>query len=505
MGSPARLERVVRWGPRAMGPMAVDGTIVVRSIKRGGAAMRQRWTIVWSIMLVIATTVVGVGRGAKQGVARPRPNIVVVLTDDQRFDQLAAMPKVQSRLMALGLTAARAFASDPLCSPSRASLLTGRYSHGTGIYANGDGRTGGGFPDFRDRSTVATWLHDGGYRTGLFGKYLNHYERPTYVPPGWDRWVALAASNSEYFDYTMSINGHARHFGAKPADYLTDVIGRYANGFIRHSDHQRPLFLWVGMPAPHGPNTGPPRYADLFSDLRHPKHPNFDEGDVRDKPNYLRSLDRLTERQRLAVNNAWSSGARTLLAVDDVVGRLLDALRDTGRLDNTLFVFTSDNGQAMGEHRWLYKNDPHEESIRVPLIFRWDGVVRPGSTTGAIVANVDLAPTLAAVAGVRTPRLDDSVSLLPLLRGRSPPRQRLLLEHRHYGGEWDPPTYCGVRTPHWLFVHYATGEEELYNLDRDPWELRNLRHSVGYREPTTELRQRTRALCAPRPPGMPAF
>ena len=139
------------------------------------------------------------------------------------------------------------------------------------------------------------------------------------------------------------------------------------------------------------------------------------------------------------------------------------------------------------------------------MIFRWDGVVRPGATTGAIVANVDLAPTLAAVAGVRTPSLDDSVSLLPLLRGRSPPRQQLLLEHRHYGGEWDPPSYCGVRTPHWLFVHYATGEEELYNLDRDPWELRNLRHAVGYGEPATELRQRSRVLCAPRPPGMPAF
>ena len=466
--------------------------------------MRQRWSVVWSVLLVIATTVVGVGRGARLSAAAPRPNILVVLTDDQRYDQLATMPTVRSRVADLGLSAARAFASNPLCAPSRASLLTGRYAHATGIYANGDGTSSGGFPDFDDRSTVATWLHQGGYRTGLFGKYMNHYERPRYVPPGWDRWVALAAPNSIYFDYTMSIDGHARHFGTKPRAYLTDVIGRYASAFVRNSGDARPLFLWVAVPAPHGPGTAPPRFADRFAGLRHPPHPNFNEGDVRDKPRYIRRLARLDRADRRLVDRSWRRGARSLLAVDDVVGRLLDALRDTGRLDDTLFVFTSDNGHSWGEHRWRYKNDPHEESIRVPMLFRWDGVTRVGATTGAIVALVDLAPTFAAIAGVGVPNLD-GVSLVPLLRSRSPPRTDLLIEHMYYGGEWDPPTYCGIRTPHWVFVHYVTGEEELYNLAKDPWELHNVRRAVGYGAEATELRRRTRTLCQPRPPGMPGF
>jgi len=465
--------------------------------------MKRRGSALWSAVLMAGATCISVGRTSVAGAASPRPNIIVVVTDDQRYDQRWTMPTVTNRVAALGMTAARAFVSNPLCAPSRATLLTGRYSHGTGMYTNGDGTAPGGFPSLRDGSTIATWLHAGGYRTGLFGKYINHYERPAYVPPGWDRWAALAEANSVYYDYTLSIDGRARRFGHTARDYLTDTIKRYAAAFIRNAD-KRPFFAWIGTPAPHGPNISPPRYSDLFQQLHHAHHPNYNEADVRDKPRYIRTLERLDPRDDAAMDAIWRKGARSLLAVDDLVERLLDVLRATGELDNTLFVFMSDNGHSIGEHRWRYKNDPHEETIRIPMIFRWPAVIRPGSTSGAIVANIDLAPTLAEAAGVPAPHVD-GVSLLPLFRGREPPHERLLLEHSHYGAPMDPPSYCGVRTPRWLFVHYATGEEELYALGRDPYELRNLRKVDGYQDVARRLRSRTRSLCDPRPPGLPKF
>jgi arylsulfatase A-like enzyme len=466
--------------------------------------MRQRWSAIWSAVLVMGATLASVGRPEVANAASSsRPNIVVVVTDDQRYDQRWTVTTVTNRLAAMGLTAARAFVSTPLCSPARATLLTGRYAHSTGVYANGDGASPGGFADFRDGSTIATWLHAGGYRTGLFGKYINHYERPSYVPPGWDRWVALAEANSRYYDYRLSVEGRPRWFGHRPRDYLTDVIKRFAASFIRNAD-KRPFFAWVGTPAPHGPNLSPPRYEDLFQSLRHAHHPNYDEGDVRDKPRYIRTLPRLDARDDAAIDAVWRKSARSLLAVDDLVAKLLNVLRDTGELRSTLFVFTSDNGHTLGEHRWRYKNDPHEETIRVPLLFRWPRVIRGGSTTGAIVGHVDLAPTLAAAAGVRSPNVE-GMSLLPLLRGHQPPRHRLLLEHMHYGAPMDPPSYGGVRTSNWVFVHYATGEEELYQLDRDPYELRNLWKVNGYQDVAKRLRGRTRSMCDPRPPHLPKF
>jgi N-acetylglucosamine-6-sulfatase len=467
------------------------------------SSVRQRWFALCSAFLASLTALASAERPTQADAKIRRPNIVVVVTDDQRYDQLWTMPAVRSRLMALGMTFTRAFVSTPLCSPARATFLTGRYAHSTGIYANGDGGSRGGFPDFRDGSTIAAWLDSAGYRTGYFGKYLNNYERPAYVPPGWDRWVALAEANSEYYDYTLSIDGHARRYGDRPADYLTDVLKRQATSFLQHTNRS-PFLMWVGVPAPHGPNIAPPRYADSFPTLHHTHHPNYNEANVRDKPRYIRRLERLDSKDHRRIDNYWRASARSLLAVDDLVARILDVLRNTGKLNNTLFVYTSDNGQAWGEHRWMYKNDPYEESVRIPLIVRWPGVTHPGTARGAIVGNVDIAPTLARAAGVRAPRAD-GVSLVRLLQGRAPPRHRLLLEHGHYGGRYDPPSFCGVRTEKWTFVHYATGEEELYKLTRDPYELRNLRRVAGYSTMTQQLRKVTRALCAPRPPGLPRF
>jgi N-acetylglucosamine-6-sulfatase len=484
---------------------------MVRQIGRAGArksrsvaAAIASWFAASSVLTSCTSTITG--RTHPQATSPARPNIVFVLTDDQRVDQLGQMPIVTRRLLPFGMELDRAYVVNALCSPSRTSLLTGQYSHSSGIYLNGDrARLGGGFEDFDDRSTIAVWLHSAGYRTGMFGKYLNHYHDGDYVPPGWDRWVALLAPNSLYYQYDLAVDGsQVRYFGSRPSDYSTDVYARYAGAFIRHAPADQPVFVWVAPAAPHGPNTPPVRYEHAYPRLTAHHSPNFNEADVSDKPAYIRRVPRLTQGKVNAMDVRARQSARTLRAVDDLVGTLLIALHDTRRLANTLFVLMSDNGAASGEHAWRYKLDPYEESIRVPMVVRWDGVVRGGSTSHRLVANIDIPPTFASVAGARSPSVD-GVSIMPVLKNEGSVRTNFLIEHQHFGARYDPPTYCAVRSGSWLFVHYKTGEEELYDLRNDPYELDNRRLDPALTERVTELRALDRQLCVPRPPHMPPF
>ena len=280
--------------------------------------------------------------------ATTAPNIVLILTDDQRYDELAGMPVVRGLLGHHGMRFRRAFVVNALCCPSRAATLTGTYSHTNGVYLSGG--TEGGFEGFDDRSTLPVWLSAAGYQTALVGKYLNNYYEADYVPPGWTRWAALVGENAVYHDYDLSLDGREVHHGSATDDYATDVFAGLAGSFIRHADRERPLFLYFSPPAPHGPNT--PAIRDARA--RVPSHgtgPAFDERNMRDKTRWMRELPRLTAAQRRSVQSRWIARARSLLAVDRAVRRIVDALRDTGRLRNTLFVFTSDNGYSMGEHR----------------------------------------------------------------------------------------------------------------------------------------------------------
>jgi len=194
-----------------------------------------------------------------------------------------------------------------------------------------------------------------------------------------------------------------------------------------------------------------------------------------------------------------------LMAVDDAVRRIVDALADTGRLHNTLLVFMSDNGLSMGEHRLRYKMNAFEESIRVPMVVRWDGRVRAGSTSRHLATNMDLAPTFAAAAGVPAPRSVEGVSLLPLLRRGRVVRTSFLIEHQYSARPEDPPTYCAIRTVRWKLVHNVGNRDELYDLARDPWELHNLIARPDTKKTRTVLMGRLRRACDPRPPGMSAF
>jgi N-acetylglucosamine-6-sulfatase len=457
--------------------------------------------IVFAVVLVAGTAGVLVSRGETPKGLGPhdRPSIVLILTDDQRWDTLWAMPEVRRLLVHHGVTFSNAFVVNSLCCPSRSSILTGDYSHTTGVYRNSG--THGGFASFDGQSTIATWLDAAGYDTALVGKYLNGTPGG-YVPPGWDTWNAIVMSPSlgdYYYDWVMTIGTEVQGFGHDPGDYSTNVLADRAVDFVHSA--QGPLFLYFAPWAPHRVAVPAPGDEHAFSHLKPFRPPGFDERDVSDKPGYVRGIPRFDGGVLRHVDSSRQSQYRTLLAVDRAVGDIVQALRETGRLGNTMIVFASDNGLAWGEHRWDGKQTPYEESIRVPLVIRYPPLTRERRIAPQMALNIDLAPTFAALAGAPRPHVDGR-SLLPLLEGSTAWRHDFLIEH-----EFDPrgtriPSYCAVRTTHQLFVAYGTGEREFYDLRSDPFELENRADDPATFRAREVLRQRVHALCDPPPPHM---
>ena len=431
-----------------------------------------------------------------------QPNIVMILTDDQRWDTLSYMPTVESELVAHGVTFSNAFVENPLCCPSRASFLTGQDSHTTGVYAN-DGDFGG-FAAFDDTSTIATSLHDAGYYTFFTGKYLNQYwdTGGLYMPPGWDRWRAFA-SIAPYFDYDVSLNGTAvESYGSDPSDYSTDVIAGYADDVIRNASSQQPLLLWIAPFAPHTPFTPAPRDAGTLPGLDPWRPPSYNEPNMLDKPAYMQAHPSLSVDEQARIDGVREEQLEALGAVDDAVGTIVDDLAATGRLGDTIIIYASDNGFLWGEHRLDGKTVPYEESIRIPFVLRWDRLANVPRTDTSLVQNVDVVPTLLEAAGAGGGGFD-GMSLMPLLTERSTKwRSHMLIEHSGSG----PPDYCGDRTPNDILIHYATGEEEYYRVGRaDPYELTNRISKPKFQRRIGNLRSKLRTMCSPLPPNMPAF
>jgi N-acetylglucosamine-6-sulfatase len=429
------------------------------------------------------------------------PNIVVILTDDQRADQLGRMPAVAD-LAADGLTFANAYVSNPLCCPSRATILTGRYSHTTGVYRNENTEATGGWQAFRDdeRSTVATWLDAAGYRTALVGKYLNGYGGDGHVPPGWNQWLAYIGAPG-YYAYTLSDNGTLRSFGGAPRDYATDVLAERAVSLIHSTRDSTPLFLLFAPYAPHEPSTPAPRHAGTVPENDAWHSPNFNEANVRDKPRWVQALPVRSAAKVAELDRQWARQLESLRAVDEAIRSIVAALRETGRLHDTLIVFTSDNGAQLGSHRFVPKQAPYQESVKAPLVVRYDRLTRSraGDTTDALVGNTDFAPTFAELAGVAAPRAEGR-SLVPVLADPAAPgRLRFLLEHEHSTNS--VPTYCGVVTRARKLIEYANGERELYELADDPYELRNRAGTPALAGVEARMHRRLRALCDPPPRG----
>ena len=440
--------------------------------------------------LVAAT--VGLFLAVAGGASAASPNVVVILTDDQRWDTLSTMPTVQAELVRKGVTFTNAFVVNPLCCPSRASLLTGLYSRSTGVYTNG------GFINFKDTSTLATWLRRAGYRTGFFGKYLNSYTG-TSVPPGWNSWAAFTPANvANFFDYALNVDGTIVEYGSEPDEYSTDVLAAKVEQFIRVRPNA-PFFLIYAPYAPHLPATPAPRHANAFPGLQPWRPASYNEPDVSDKPSWLRAYPALAAPAQLDAFRRRQ--LQTLRAVDEAVARVLSTLEDTGVLEDTLIALTSDNGLFWGEHRLNGKQAPYEESIRVPLVIRYDRAASAPRAVPQLALNIDLAPTIASYA--RTPRATDGRSLRALIEGRpSPWRRYFLVEGRQTGPNRSIPSYCAIRGSRHVYVAYGTGEEELYDLAVDPGQLVNLVRRPEARQRLATLRRRLLSLCAPPPPDL---
>jgi N-acetylglucosamine-6-sulfatase len=417
-----------------------------------------------------------------------RPNVIVVLSDDQPADTLGLMPWLAGELERPGSrwsVAPYAYANTPLCCPARATLLTGRYAHHTGVLRNEDGA------ELDESSTLATWLRDAGYRTALVGKYLNRYPfgRLPHVPEGWDRFVAKRSDGSDtvYRGFDVVDQGSPGHVRQA---YATDWLADRAVEVIRSTPPDRPLFLLFAPTAPHEPWLPAARHAGTYAELPIEEPPNVG-GALRGAPAWVDRLPVPSAAQRATWLEERRRAAETLLALDDALRRIVGALGD--RLDETLVVVLSDHGYSFGEHRWAGKKCPYEACVRIPLAVRspWAGagLARP------VVSLVDVAPTILALAGATPAAPVDGASFGAWIRGRTGPPSAA--EHRaaflEWAGDRDIPAWTAVRTRALKLIRYADGSEELYDLGGtlgapDPWETRNRVDDPRYAPTLARLR-----------------
>lgn len=499
------------------------------------------------------------------------PNFVVIQTDDQTIDSLyetfetfpgagetRVMPNTLDLIGKKGMTFNRYYVPYPLCCPSRVSLLTGRYAHSHNV--KGNVQPNGGYLGFSFRgamtNNLATWLQAAGYRTIHVGKFLNGYGDAPYssgteLPPGWNAWYSVPESDTTHYYYGYKINANGqimgpfgdpgswetREYGVRddfgcpvasesglPCFYVTDKLTEVASNEMLATPAEQPFFALVDYTAPHGDFRKPagpepaPRHYDWFRGKRlpHDRSEGFDEGTVTDKPSFIRDAPHLTPNEKRTYRIYYEKQLESLRAVDDGVKRIVDTLGAMGRLGNTYVLFLSDNGFFFGEHRLLGgKFLAYEPATHMPLLIRGPGI-KPDSSTGELVANVDVAPTLLQLAGAEATKSVDGRSLVPYmedpeLRSRRPILFESFVETSDVEAQGAIPTegaeatgatasrggasasasgakatasllappkdYAGIRLGPYKYIAWPSGEKELYNLNRDPNELNSL-HKV---------------------------
>lgn len=458
------------------------------------------------------------------------PNVVVIMTDDQRADEMWAMPLTRMLLGERGTTFTNSFATYPLCCPSRTTLLTGQYMHNHGVRHNSP--PDGGFDAHDFSNSLGVWLQKADYRTAHIGKMLNGYgvrynaDDPSALldvaptPPGYDDWFATIDPTSyQMYETVVQDNGVIRPLGVN--QHSTDGIAdRAIDDIHKWAPSDRPFFLSVQPVAPHSeaqdPDGGPrasTRNEGRFADHPFTPDPSFDEADVSDKPSLIRQFPRFTEEEKETIAQRERDRLEALQDVDELVARVVAALERTGELDNTVIVFTSDNGWFNGEHRGFSEKVAHyEPSSRVPLIIRGPGFPA-GVTRSQMVANIDLAPTIVALSGAQPQLAMDGESLLPYA---ADPRHRqgraialeasfpevsgfLAIYGKRYAGI--NIFYEGVRTERYKYIEWykdvdgkPAHEEELYDLKNDPHELESLHADDRYANLKAKLKSELDAL-----------
>ena len=430
------------------------------------------------------------------------PNIVLISTDDQALIDLRWMPLTRHLIGDEGATFENFLAPHPLCCPARAQILTGQYAQNNGVHSNHG--EDGGYQSLEDPEHILpVWLQDVGYRTSFVGKYINGYHPRGGIPSGWENWDATVRLGYERF---LQYDGSSV---TRPPGYHTDYVAeRSVDEIGKLAADDRPFFLWTSFYAPHGicsaageagcrtPPPVAPGFERTFSEVRAPflDKPSFNEEDASDKPNAVIRRGKVDPAE---AQHLFTQRIRSLASVDVAVAGIVEALRRSGELDNTVIAFTSDNGFLYGEHRYQGKTLAYEESLRVPLLMRGPGI-EPGVTLGATAAMIDLAPTFAELAGAEPLVSVDGESLVGMARNPTPAEDRTLLVQAGIRGpdpqglDWE---YRGVRTGRYTFVYWLkTGFVELYDRKRDPYELRNAAEDPRYSAILAELVDRTQEL-----------
>jgi N-acetylglucosamine-6-sulfatase len=522
---------------------------------------RTRLPLAAGLLALLCALALSVAKADSAEVGAEPPSFVVIQTDDQTLDGLyaaasaypgapltRAMPNTLTLIGKKGMTFNRYYVPYPLCCPSRVSLMTGRYAHNTGV--KGNVQPNGGYYGFSFRAAhehnIATWLHGAGYRTIHVGKFLNGYgdepyDNGTTVPPGWDSWhTVLKADTHHYFyGYTLNNNGQLegpygdsgtwepREYGVRddpgcpfaplnglPCFYATDMFTSMASQEMLATPAGQPFYLQLDYTAPHGDFRRPagpepaPRHYDWFSGARlpHDRSEGFDEGNVSDKPRFIRDAEHLTPEDKKVYRTYFQKQLDSLRSVDDGVKQVIDTLGLMGRLRNTYVIFTSDNGFFFGEHRLIGgKFLAYEPATHLPFLIRGPGV-KQNTSTGELAANIDVAPTILELAGVEADKSVDGRSLVPFLgdpdlRSRRPILFESFVETsdvqangeisraparpRRGGGATasllaPPKDYAGIRLGPYKYIAWPTGEKELYDINKDPNELNNIAKDPNY-------------------------
>ncbi|CAH0387899.1 unnamed protein product [Bemisia tabaci] len=450
--------------------------------------------------------------------ATNKPNIVLILTDDQDISSIYSMPKTQKLIADVGASFVNSFCSTPICCPSRSSILTGQYLHNHGVFNNS--RSGGCYSahwrTIKEPLAFPVYLQSAGYKTFYAGKYLNQYgsahKTKNPIPPGWDVWYGLIG-NSKYYDYSLVINGKIKHF---KNDYFTSVIESSGIEFLQSVGMKKEKFLMVlATSAPHDPFTPESKYKGRFNGTKAPRTPNFNTF-TKDKHWLLRLGDvPLPDSMVDTIDTIHARRLETLLSVDDMVEKVVLELKKFNLVEETVIIFTSDNGYHLGQFSLPWdKRQPYEFDIRVPLFIRGPSI-KPKSVIYSPVVNIDLAPTILDLAGISTPDSMDGSSWLPLLKktasNKISPRT-FLVEYHGEGNRKSIDEKCGLKDPNLKecrvrndckcqdarnntyfclrsisetddlsYCEFQDSENfiEYYDLKTDQYQLNNLRHSLS--------------------------
>ncbi len=430
--------------------------------------------------------------------AKPR-NVIFILTDDHRWDAFGFMghPFLETpqmdRLAREGVHCANAFVTTSLCSPSRASILTGLYAHNHRVINNNEPLPPGliYFPQY---------LQKAGYQTAFIGKW--HMGHTDDSPkPGFDFWLSFRGQgfyNSPRPNYTLNLNGKR----VPQTDYITDFLTDHAIEWLKQRDRSRPFFLYLSHKAVHGPFEPAKRHRGRYVGRAMPKPVTLHDTPanyllkprwVRDQRNSWHGVDFPYHGRLGSLEELYRRYCETLLAVDESVGRIMDYVKQEGILDSTVIMYMGDNGFGWGEHGLIDKRTAYEWSMRVPLLVRCPDLFRPGTKLEQVVANIDIAPTILELAGLRPPKHMDGRSFLPLLRGDDVAwRDALLYEYYWERNFPHTPTMHALRTDRFKYIHYygIWDVDELYDLKNDPHERVNLAYDPKYRSVVQQLNRR---------------